>query len=87
MFSLLRLFVYDNSECWQGSLFPAIAGWVVLREMVAVAMVLALAGVGCLELWIDQLCWMAGRTGASLHHLCLGNVAVLWVRALAWIEN
>ena len=55
--------------------------------MVAVSMVLALAGVECLELWIGQLCWMAGQTGASLHHLCEGNVAVPSVRALARIEN
>ena len=55
--------------------------------MVAVSMVLALAGVGCLKLWIGQLCWMAGQTGASLHHLCVGSVAVPLVWALAQIEN
>lgn len=50
-------------------------------------MVLALAGVGCLKRWIGQLCWMAGQTGASLHHLCVGNVAVPSVPAQARIEN
>lgn len=55
--------------------------------MVAVSMVLALAGVGCLKWWIGQLCWMAGQTGASLHHLCVGNVAVPSVPAQARIEN
>ena len=55
--------------------------------MVAVSMVLALAGVGWLERWIGQLCWMAGQSGVSLHHLCVGNVAVPSVRALARIEH